>query len=799
MLLTMLSVVAVLLAAVTPASGQTASTGRSTSPQRSLVTEFCIGCHNERLKRGELVLSELDVTRPDPDNPVWEKIIRKVRTGMMPPVGARRPDAARIDAFASALEAALDGAAAARPNPGRPTLHRLNRTEYANSVRDLLGLEIDVTQLLPADDMSRGFDNMADVLTISPTLMDGYIRAAGVIGRLAVGDPAIAPRVETYQVPQIFSQTEYVEGTPMGTRGGIAVRHFFPADGEYAFKLTLHHQNNGTLVGTFQRDEQIEVAIDGERIALLDIDPKMLATADLRTPPIKISAGPKLLSASFINRAQGPVLDVVMKFETAVIHKLEAPGVTVLPHLNTLGVSGPYNVTGPGDTPSRRKIFACRPNPRQAGELCARKIVSALARQAYRRPVVRTDVNYLMRLYKGSDQSNRNFETGVRLALQGILADPEFVFRFERTPANVRPESAYRIGDLELASRLSFFLWSSGPDETLLNLAARGKLRDPGVIEEQVRRLIADDRAEALAKNFASQWLHLRNLRDLSLDSRHYPNADQNLMRSMERETELFFMSIVREDRNITDLLTADYTFIDGRLARHYKIPNVVGNKFRRVTVTEEARRGLLGHASILTVTSYPTRTSPVLRGKWVLDNLLGAPPAQPPPDVPALKENTQDTKPVPLRVRLQEHRANPSCAACHATMDPIGFALENRDAVGASRIYDSGERIDASGQLPDGTKLDGPAGLRKILFSRADLFATAFTEKLLTYALGRGVESHDMPFVRSVTRTAALKNNRFSAFVLGIVNSVPFQMRRAEESRSPAETNELTRGAAAH
>ena len=732
------------------------------------------------------MLSGLDVAHPDPDNPIWEKVVRKIRTGMMPPPGARRPDAARVEAFASALEAALDKASATHPNPGRPALHRLNRTEYANSIRDLLALEIDATKLLPPDDMTHGFDNIADVLTVSATLMDSYVRSGAAISRLAVGDRAMSPSLEIYRVPQMFSQMRHVEGTPMGTRGGTAARHFFPADGEYAFKLSFYHDNGGLLMGKLQRGEQIELAVDGERVALLDINPGMLDTEELRTPPIRIAAGTKLVSASFLERAVGPALDYVMRFETTLLNlATEGPGVTVLPHLKALGVSGPYNMTGLGETPSRRKIFTCRPATRQAEEPCARSIVGALARQAYRRPVRATDLDYLMRFYQRGRTQYGDFETGVPVAIQGILSDPEFVFRFERTPERVKPGTIYRISDLELASRLSFFLWSTGPDKALLNLAAEGKLRNPGVIEAQVRRMIADERAEALAKNFASQWLHLRNLRDWTPDPRHYPNADQNLMRSAERETELFFMSIVQEDRSIIDLLAADYTFVDGRLARHYKIPNVVGNKFRRVTIADSRRRGLLGHASVLTVTSFPTRTSPVLRGKWVLDNLLGAPPPQPPPNVPALKENTQDVKPLPLRVRLQEHRANPICASCHATMDPIGFALESLDAVGAVRDYDSGERIDASGQLADGTKLDGPVGLRQVLLSRSDLFVTAFTEKLLTYALGRGVESHDMPFVRSIVRTAALNNHRFSAFVLEIVNSMPFQMRKAEDIRT--------------
>jgi hypothetical protein len=727
------------------------------------------------------VLSALDVTQPGPNAAVWEKAIRKVRSGMMPPAGARRPDAAKIEALASSLETALDTVAAASPNPGRPVLHRLNRTEYANSVRDLLGIEINAPAFLPPDDMSHGFDNIAASLTMSPTLMESYVRAADVVSRLATGDPGVSPHVDTYRVPQTYSQKEHVEGAPLGTRGGIAVRHFFPADGEYVFGMSFYHYS-GKFFGALQDREQIEVSVDGRRVALLDVNLKMTATDELRTPPIKVAAGARLVSAAFIARAHGPVQDLVMPFETALNNlAAEVPGVTGLLHLTTLGISGPTNVTGPGDTPSRRKIFVCRPASLQEEEPCARRILAPIARAAFRRPVDAADFDHLMRLFQKARQGQSGFEDGVRAALQGILADPNFVYRFERPPSGVTSGSSYRVSDLELASRLSYFLWSSGPDETLIDLASRGKLKDPAVLEQQVRRMLADDRSEALAESFASQWLHLRNLRDLHPDPYAFPDGDMNLMKSMERETEMFFMSFVRDDRPLVEMLTADYTYIDGRLARHYRIPNVVGNRFRRVAVTDESRKGLLGHASILTVTSFPTRTSPVVRGKWILDNLLGAPPPQPPPDVPPLKENTEEEKPLPLRARLQEHRANPTCAACHATMDPIGFALENFDALGVARTYDSGERIDPAGQLLDGTKLDGPVGLRQVLVARAELFKRTFTEKLLTYALGRGVEYYDMPVVRSIVRSADQHDGRFSAFVLGIVNSSPFQMRQAE------------------
>jgi hypothetical protein len=773
--------VAVCIASATPAHGQSNGAPAAESQPQGILKDYCVGCHNDRLKQGNLVLSTLDVTQPGPNAAVWEKAIRKVRAGMMPPAGARRPDAAKVEALASSLETALDTFAATTPNPGRPVLHRLNRTEYANSVRDLLGIEINAPAFLPPDDMSHGFDNIAASLTMSPTLMESYVRAADAVSRLATGDPGVSPHVDTYRVPQTYSQKEHVEGAPLGTRGGIAVQHFFPADGEYVFGMSFYHYS-GKFFGALQDREQIEVSVDGRRVALLDVNLKMTATDELRTPPIKVAAGARLVSAAFIARAQGPVQDFVMPFETALNNlAAEVPGVTGLLHLTTLGISGPTNVTGPGDTPSRRKIFVCRPASLQEEEPCARRILAPIARAAFRRPVDAADFEHLMRLFQKARQEQSGFEDGVRAALQGILADPNFVYRFERPPSGVRSGSSYRVSDLELASRLSYFLWSSGPDETLIDLASREKLKDPAVLEQQVRRMLADDRSDALAESFASQWLHLRNLRDLHPDPYAFPDGDMNLMKSMERETELFFMSFVRDDRPVVEMLTADYTYIDGRLARHYRIPNVVGNRFRRVAVTDESRKGLLGHASILTVTSFPTRTSPVVRGKWILDNLLGAPPPQPPPDVPPLKENTEEERPLPLRARLQEHRANPTCAACHATMDPIGFALENFDALGVARQYDSGERIDPAGQLLDGTKLDGPVGLRQVLVARAELFKRTFTEKLLTYALGRGVEYYDMPVVRSIVRSADQQEGRFSAFVLGIVNSSPFQMRQAE------------------
>jgi Protein of unknown function (DUF1592)/Protein of unknown function (DUF1588)/Protein of unknown function (DUF1585)/Protein of unknown function (DUF1587)/Protein of unknown function (DUF1595) len=753
--------------------------------QRALVDEYCAGCHNPKLSSGGLSLAGMDPARPGPHAAEWEKVLVKLRAGMMPPSGAKRPAEAALNGFVSSLERALDQAAAANPNPGRPALHRLNRFEYANSVRDLLDLEIDPAAYLPPDDMSHGFDNMAEVLNVSPTLMEGYVRAAGKISRIAIGDPGMKPIVETYHVPSTLSQTRHLEGAPFGTRGGIVVRHNFPADAEYIFRITPYFTTNTLVFGTFAKGEQIEVAVNGERVALLNFNGAMKVDDDLRTPPIRAKAGPQTISAAFIQKTIAPVDDYLSLYEHSLgdLFAGRTQGVTALPHIRDLGINGPYNATGVSESPSRRRIFTCRP---QAGgdELpCARRILSSLARQAYRKPVTDSDLEDLLSAFQ-TGRNGADFESGIRMALQLILANPEFVFRFERTPHGASAGRNHRVSDIELASRLSYFLWSSAPDEQLLNLASQKKLSDPTVLEQQVRRMIADRRSHALATSFAGQWLYLRNLDDAQPDLFLYPNFNRNLLQSMRRETEMLFESILREDRDVTELLTADYTFVDELLAKHYGIPDVEESRFRRVTLTDENRRGLLGQGSILTVTSYANRTSPVVRGKWVLDTLLGAPPPKPPADVPPLKENVAGAKPMPVRVRLEEHRRNPACAGCHTMMDPIGFALENFDALGAWRRNDSGFPVDPSGQLVDGTKIDGPVSLRKALVARSDAFIRTFTEKLLTYALGRGVEYYDMPAVRAIDREAARNGNRFSAVILGIVKSAPFQQRRAEEDK---------------
>ena len=753
-------------------------------PPRALLDQYCATCHNDQLRQGDLSLADVDPAHPAAHAATLEKVIVKLRAGLMPPARRPRPDDATLAVFVDGLEREIDRVAAADPNPGRPVLHRLNRTEYANTVRDLLGLEMNVESLLPPDDMSQGYDNMSDVLTVSPALLEGYISAAGKISRLAVGDPGVAPLVDTYQVPQAVSQMRHLPGTPFGTRGGTVVTHNFPADGEYVFRLSFYYSSIGPLFGDNDpaEGEQIEIAVNGERVALLDIDRKMKTTDDLRTAPIRIAAGPQRISAAFIQRSAGPVQDFVMPFERALadLSTGHFPGLTGLPHLRNLGIDGPYDVTGVSETASRQLIFSCRPaTPTDEDELgCARQIVARLARRAFRRPVTDADLSHLSALYE-TGRAEGDFDSGVRMALQAILADPEFVFRFERVAAGVSAGTSHRVSDVELASRLSFFLWSSIPDETLLAAAEHGRLSDPAELEHQVRRMLADPRSETLSSNFASHWLRLQNLRDAHPDVYLFPDWDENLNRSMRRETELFFDSIVREDRSVLDLLTADYTFVDQRLATHYGIANVVGPRFRRVRIADEQRRGLLGHAGVLTLTSVANRTSPVIRGAWILDVLLGTPPPRPPANVPPLQENETAERHLSVRERMVEHRANAFCAACHNVTDPIGFALENFDAVGAWRTRDAGFAVDPSGTLYDGTPVDGPVSLRRFLLENEGLFVTNFTRNLLMYAIGRVFQPYDMPAVRAVVRDAARQDQRFSAYVMGVVMSTPFQMRR--------------------
>jgi mono/diheme cytochrome c family protein len=798
------------LLAFTPASFLHAATPQtvnvpSPASQRAVLDRYCVTCHNEKLKTAGLALDRTDLDRVGESAQMWEKVVRKLRAGQMPPVGMPRPDAAAYETLASSLEDALDRAAAAKPNPGRASLHRMNRTEYGNAIRDLLDLEVNVSELLPTDDASYGFDNIADVLTLSPALLERYLSAAGKISRLAVGDPAISPVVETYRVRADVTQDHHLEGLPLGTRGGVRIQHNFPLDGEYVIKVKLLKSTVDLLFGGNSQDELLEVAINGERVQTMRInpprpappkpaagekpkegfDPAAATQLSMSQPPdsvevrIPVKAGPQTVTVAFLQKTTALAEDLMEPFLRSTFDPSDPRG---LPHVLNVSIAGPFNAKGAGDTASRRKIFVCHPSSAAEELPCARKIIAQLARRAYRRPMTDNDTETLLSFYQSARNEGGNFENGVEMALRRILASPQFVYRFERDPAGIAPNTLYRLGDIELASRLSFFLWSSIPDDTLLNLAAQGKLKDPAVFDQQVRRMMADPRADALVTNFASQWLYLRNLRGVAPDLESFPNFDDNLRQAFRRETELFFRSIMREDRSVLDLLNANYTFVNERLARHYGIPNVYGSNFRRVAVTEDARRGLLGHGSILTVTSVATRTSPVQRGKWLLENILGTPPNPPPANVPPLKENTAGAKAMSVRERMEAHRANPTCAACHKVLDPFGFALENFDAIGNWRtLTEAGTPVNAAVQLPDGSEVDGPASLRQALLSRPNVFVGTMTEKMLTYALGRGVDYYDMPTVRKIVREAAANHYRFSAIVMGIVKSAPFQMRRSE------------------
>ena len=763
----------------------------------ALVGQYCLRCHNDRAMRGNLSLEAFDVTHPEANPEVAERMVRKLTAGMMPPPGLRRPDEPEIQALVAAMEARIDAAAATSPNPGRRTFQRLNRAEYARSVRDLLQIDVDVNAFLPPDTISQGFDNIADVQNFSATLLEGYLRAADHVSRLAVGDPRASPSDATYKVPRTASQLRRAEGAPFGTRGGVAVVYNFPADGDYIFRVMLHPDPVGALFGMTADQEQIEISVDGERAALLRIDPFM-HEADpngmtMTTEPIAVKAGPRPVAAAFLKRFEGPVDDLMGPHE----HTLAdtdigtARGITTVPHLRDFTISGPYDVTGISDTPSRRAIFTCRPVTADEEVPCAREIVSRLAARAYRRPVDNVDLDGLMRFYERG-RADGDFESGIRIAVQALLANPQFVFRFERAPTGVAPGESYSINGIELASRLSYFLWGTAPDDALVDSAIQGALGDPARLEAEVRRMLADPRAEAFGTRFASQYLRLQDLEKLHPDAVSYPYYDQTLARSLRRETELFFEHLVRDDHSVLDLLDADYTFVDERVAKHYGIPNVTGTRFRRVRLPEE-RRGILGHGSILASTSLANRTSPVLRGKWVMEVLLGSPPPPPPANVPELEETEAiaGERRLSLRERMEEHRSNPACSSCHRVIDPLGMALENYDLTGAWRIKDSGIPIDPSGELYDGTPLNGPADLRQALLNRSRTFLTTFTENLMAYAIGRRIEYYDMPTVRAIMRNAAEHDHRMSAFILGIANSAPFQMSQAEEALTedaPAE-----------
>ena len=770
-----------------------------------LLDQYCVTCHSDKLRTGGLSLQSADLSKVPENAETWEKVIRKIRVEAMPPQGMPRPDKATMSAFAASLENAIDREASARPNPGHASLHRLNRSEYANAIHDLLALDVDTATLLPPDDESYGFDNIADVLKTSPSLLERYMAASWNISRLAVGDPAIGATSAIYRARADLSQNEHIEGLPLGTRGGITVKHNFPLDGEYTIKVRLWRVTADMIRG-LEDQHQVEISVDGLRAKLVRIggpeDQHLSETnsgastidIDSRlTVRVPVKAGPRQVTATFLTAIESEAQDdnILKPFIRSNYDVLDYRGEPVVDRIT---IEGPLKTTGPGDTPSRRKVFVCRPANSADEVPCAKKIISTLARRAYRRPVTDNDMETLIGFYQLGRNNDGNFELGIEAAIQRILASPEFIFRFEPDPANVTPDKPYRITDLELASRLSFFLWSSIPDDQLLTVASQGKLKDPAVLDQQVKRMLADKRAETLVTNFADQWLYLRNLKNIQPDFQTFPDFDDNLRQAMKRETELFFGSIISENRSVLDLLNADYTFVNERLARHYGIPNVYGTDFRKVTITDEKRRGLLGQGSILTVTSMPNRTSAVLRGKWILTNLLGNPPNPPPPNVPALKENEAGAKKLSLRERMEQHRANEPCKGCHKLMDPLGFSLENFDAVGQWRTNDDGSQIDPSGTLFNGANVDGPVSLRNMLTSNPDVFAKVLTEKLMTYALGRGVEYADMPTVRGILRDASHDNYRFSSIVLGIVKSTPFEMKEKQGAEGGSARAGLSR-----
>jgi len=780
------------------------------SAQQSLLTKYCVTCHNQRAKTGGLTLDNVDVANVGDAPEVWERVVQKLQANLMPPPGLPRPDAAAYKGLLAHLETSLDRAAERNPDPGRTeALHRLNRAEYRNAVRDLLALDIDVSSLLPADDVSYGFDNIAGVQRMSPTLMERYIAAAQKLSSLAVGASARAATTDTFLVPPELRQDDRIDGLPFGTRGGASLRYSFPRDGEYVVRVQLTRYAGASFddIPLFDETQRLELSVDGVPLHVFELPVNTASDGpgpnrraldadwQIRFPA---KAGPRTVALTFLNRTPALLENLLEPFQKPVPGGPNGYYTTQKgAYLRTIDITGPFNATGAGDTPSRQRIFVCNPRQESDETACAKTILSTLARRGFRRPVSETDLQSLLASY-AEGRREGDFETGIERAVEGLLVSPEFLFRIEREPLDsavawrngptsdpkTTPNRIYRISDLELASRLSFFLWSSIPDEALLEAASSGRLSNPAVLEQQVQRMLADPRAEALVSNFVGQWLFLRNLQAVLPDPRKDPDFDEDLRQGFRRETEMFTTSIFRENRSVLELLTANYTFVNERLARHYGIPNVRGTHFRRVEQNDENRRGLLGHGSILSVTAFPNRTSPVVRGKWILENMLGTEVPDPPPDVPALKEkpNAADEE-LSMRQRIAQHRANPTCASCHAMMDPLGLSFENFDFVGRWRTVDEALLpIDASVVLTDGTAFTGPAGLRSVLVANPDRFVGTFTRKLLTYALGRGLEHYDMPAVRAITRDAARDSYRTSSIVLGIVKSVPFQMRRQEQ-----------------
>ena len=799
-------------------------------PARALLDRYCVSCHNERVVNGRdvapsplasqlravgLALDTLDPSNVGSDLETWETVVRKLRAGMMPPAGRPRPDDVMRDTFLASLEADLDVAWAARAEVPRTAIfHRLNRAEYGNVIRDLLALDLDLAALLPTDDASYGFDNIADALGVSPLLLERYLTTARRVSRLAVGRSSVQPAEATYLAPLDLTQDGHVPGLPLGTRGGLMATHQFPLDAEYIFQMRLRRSVIETIRG-LSEPHQIEVSIDGERVQLFTIggqfgceginipcgtgnvnrgdrrgdaaarraaadatlDYAMFADAALEVR-VPVTAGPHTVAVAFLKKTDAVFDGIRRPVERSFVDPV-AEGWRP-PHLRSVTISGPYDATGPGDTPSRDRIFVCRPAQPDEEAACAKRIIETLARRAYRRPVSAADLEAPLQFYE-LGRAEGSFDDGIGRALQRLLVHPEFLFRVERDPVDSVPEATYPLHDLELASRLSFFLWSSIPDDELLELADAGRLTDPGVLEQQVKRMLRDERSRELVSNFGGQWLYTRNMASAQPDPVAFPDFNDNLRQAMRRETELFFEDVVREDRSVLEFLTSKTTFLNERLARHYGIPNVSGSHFRRVTLPDGTRGGVLGHGSVLTATSYANRTSPVTRGKWILENLLGAPPPPPPPDVPELEETAEGGEVLSMRERMEHHRKNPSCAVCHAQMDPLGLALENYDAVGRWRdLSESSQPIDATGVMPDGSAFDGPAGLRGVLAERSEEFVSTMTEKLLTYAMGRGLELADAPVVRQIVRRVEASDHRFSSLIMGVIESPPFRMRRS-------------------
>ena len=793
---------------------QTATAGQAGSEPTAVMQKYCATCHNDKVKAGGLVLSTLDVTNLSKDADKWEKVVRKVRTGTMPPAGRPRPDKATADSLVAWLETELDRGAFEHPNPGVRALQRLNRAEYRNAIRDVLALEIDAASMLPADVAGYGFDNNADALTLPPSLTERYLGAAAKISQMALGRPRGLPTPETFFVPTDRDQDVRVsDDLPFGSRGGLAFRYYFPADGEYLIEMRPKESGaGGGFEGITAEPHQISVGVDNVKVWTGTLggpefargrggDPAAAASDEYRsdrnkkildalTFKVPVKAGSHLVQAYFTAKTSAYLEDL---FDRSLRRDPYRAG-NGEPKLSSLTITGPLPETASiTDSPSRRRVLICSPAPVPAGspqtannDACARKIVSTIARRAYRRPVTEEDLQVPMNAYKAgaSKGGPLSFENGIEMAVRAILVSPKFLFRFEGQPTNIAANTPYRVSDIDLASRLSFFIWSSVPDDELLQLAEKKSLQRPEVLQQQVRRMLADPKSQALVDNFAGQWLFIRNVESHQPSPESLFHYDDNLRKAFEQETKMFFESIVRENRSVTDLLTADYTFLNERLAKHYGIDGVYGERFRRVTLPADSpRRGLLGQGSILMATSYPNRTSPVIRGKWILENIFGAPPPPPPPNVPELKDERDPRKVLPMREQMAAHRKNPVCAGCHAQMDQLGFALENFDAIGEWRDeYPSGSRVDASAELPDGTKFNGPTELRQVLAKHSDEFLTTMTEKLLTYALGRGLDAADAPAVRKIKREAARDNYRFAALVQGIVTSTPFQMRMAQD-----------------